>query len=69
MEQQPPVDRVSVKTRHVAHALGVHPATVLKMVRAGTFETVAVGKRKQITLDSFRRVVGLTQPATAPAVD
>ncbi len=54
-----PPDRLVVKTAEAARALGCHPVTVLKMIRAGRLETVTVGKRPHVTANSLRRVAGV----------
>jgi len=52
-------DRVALKTREAAAALGCHPVTVLSMIRAGRLHTVQVGARHHVTADSLRRLAGV----------
>lgn len=52
-------DRLAFKTAQAAAALGCHPTTVLRMVRAGRLQTVQVGARDHVTADSLRRLAGL----------
>jgi excisionase family DNA binding protein len=57
------VEAITVPINSAAKALGISRVTLYKLINSGSIETIRVGSRRLVRVDSLRRFAGADQVA------